>query len=107
MSGIDYRASGVDIDEGTRAVDLMKREVRKTFNRNVLSELGHFGGLFRADFPGISKPVLVASTDGVGTKLRVASMSGDYSTVGMDLVNHCVNENISSIRSNARSRRPG
>jgi len=92
MSGTDYRKCGVDIEEGTRAVELMKAQVRKTFNGNVLSELGHFGGLFRADFPGIEKPVLVASTDGVGTKLKVASMSGDYSTVGMDLVNHCVND---------------
>lgn len=92
MSGIDYRRSGVDIDEGNRAVDLMKKEVRKTFNKNVLSELGHFGGLYRADFPGLEKPVLVASTDGVGTKLKVAAMTGNYSTVGMDLVNHCVND---------------
>lgn len=92
MSGFDYRRSGVDIDEGTRAVDLMKKEVKKTFNGNVLSELGHFGGLYRADFPGIDKPVLVASTDGVGTKMKVAAMAGDYSTVGRDLVNHCVND---------------
>ncbi len=92
MSGMDYRSSGVDIDEGSRAVDLMKKEVRRTFNGNVLSELGHFGGLYRASFPGLKSPVLVASTDGVGTKLKVASMTGDYSTVGMDLVNHCVND---------------
>jgi phosphoribosylformylglycinamidine cyclo-ligase len=92
MSGIDYRQSGVDIDEGTRAVELMKKEVKKTFNSNVLSDLGHFGGLFRADFPGLKEPVLVASTDGVGTKLKVASMACDYSTVGCDLVNHCVND---------------
>lgn len=92
MSGVDYRSSGVDIDEGSRAVDLMKKEVRKTFNENVLSELGHFGGLYRASFPGLKSPVLVASTDGVGTKLKVASMAQDYSTVGMDLVNHCVND---------------
>lgn len=92
MSGSDYRASGVDIDEGSRAVDLMKKHVKETFNNNVLSDLGHFGGLYRAEFPGLKKPVLVASTDGVGTKLKVASMTGDYSTVGMDLVNHCVND---------------
>jgi len=92
MSAIDYKNSGVDIDEGTKAVELMKKEVKKTFNSNVLSELGHFGGLFKADFPGLSEPVLVASTDGVGTKLKVASMMGDYSTVGSDLVNHCVND---------------
>lgn len=92
MSGIDYRSSGVDIDEGTKAVDLMKKEVRKTFNSNVLSELGHFGGLYKADFSGMKEPVLVASTDGVGTKLKVASMQGSYDTVGSDLVNHCVND---------------
>ncbi len=92
MSGIDYRSSGVDIDEGTRAIELMKKEVKKTFNSNVLSELGHFGGLYKADFGGMNEPVLVASTDGVGTKLKVASMQGSYSTVGSDLVNHCVND---------------
>ena len=92
MSPIDYKNCGVDIDEGTKAVELMKKEVKKTFNSNVLSELGHFGGLFKADFPGLREPVLVASTDGVGTKLKVASMMGDYSTVGSDLVNHCIND---------------
>lgn len=92
MSGTDYREAGVDIDEGSRAVELMKAEVRKTYDGRVLSDLGHFGGLFRADFPGIERPVLVASTDGVGTKMKVASMAEDYSTVGMDLVNHCVND---------------
>ncbi len=92
MAPLDYRKSGVDIEEGNRAVALMKAEVKKTFNDRVLSDLGHFGGLFRADFPGMKSPVLVASTDGVGTKLKVASMAGDYSTVGADLVNHCVND---------------
>jgi len=89
---VDYKESGVDIREGERAVSLMKSEVRKTFNDRVLSDLGHFGGLYRADFPGMECPVLVASTDGVGTKLKVASMAGDFSTVGADLVNHCVND---------------
>ncbi|MCD6589250.1 MAG: phosphoribosylformylglycinamidine cyclo-ligase [Candidatus Fermentibacteraceae bacterium] len=92
MSGIDYRDSGVNIDEGLRAVELMKKEVKKTFNENVLSELGHFGGLFKADFPGMTQPVLVASMDGVGTKLKVAALKNDYTTVGRDLVNHCVND---------------
>lgn len=90
--GLDYRAAGVDVDEGERAVQLMKSSVRQTFTPRVLSDLGSFGGLFRAEFPGISRPILVASTDGVGTKLKVAAMVGDYSTVGMDLVNHCVND---------------
>lgn len=90
--GLDYRSSGVDIDEGERAVRLMREAVRSTFDSRVLSDLGTFGGLFRAEFPGVVRPVLVASTDGVGTKLRVAAMVGDYSTVGTDLVNHCVND---------------
>lgn len=89
---LDYRSSGVDIREGERAVSLMKDAVRKTFRKEVLSDLGQFGGLFSAGFPGMREPVLVASTDGVGTKLRVASMTGRYGTVGRDLVNHCVND---------------
>jgi phosphoribosylformylglycinamidine cyclo-ligase len=92
MSGTDYRDSGVNIDEGLRAVELMKKEVKNTFNENVLSELGHFGGLFKAGFPGMTEPVLVASMDGVGTKLKVAALKNDYTTVGRDLVNHCVND---------------
>lgn len=92
MSGADYRQAGVDVEEGEKAVLLMKNAVRETFTPNVMSDLGSFGGLFRAEFPGIEKPVLVASTDGVGTKLKIAAMVGDYSTVGQDLVNHCVND---------------
>jgi len=92
MSATGYRDSGVDIDEGERAVELMREAVRRTFDANVLSDLGGFGGLYRASFPGVARPVLVASTDGVGTKLKVASMACDYSTVGRDLVNHCVND---------------
>jgi phosphoribosylformylglycinamidine cyclo-ligase len=90
--GADYRSSGVDIGEGGRAVELMRSAVRSTFTPRVLSDIGHFGGLFRADFHGMSEPVLTASTDGVGTKLKVAAMAGSYGTVGMDLVNHCVND---------------
>ena len=92
MTQIDYRDSGVDIEEGEKAVALMKENVRKTFTKEVLSDLGHFGGLFQADFPDTENPVLVASTDGVGTKLKVASMTGQFDTVGKDLVNHCVND---------------
>ena len=92
MAGADYARAGVDIDEGEKAVSLMKDAVRGTFTPRVLSDLGSFGGLFRADFPGIGRPVLVASTDGVGTKLKIAAAVGDYSTVGGDLVNHCVND---------------
>jgi len=92
VSGTDYRESGVDLEEGERATSLMARAVRSTFDSRVLSDVGLFGGLFRADFPGVEEPVLVASTDGVGTKLKVASMAGSYGTVGMDLVNHCTND---------------
>ncbi len=92
MKPVDYRSSGVDILEGEKAIALMKTQVRKTFTKDVLSDLGHFGGLFRADFSHMKEPVLVASTDGVGTKLKVAGMMGRYGTVGSDLVNHCVND---------------
>ena len=87
-----YSAAGVNIaaqDEGLRAV---KQLARSTFTPGVLSEIGSFGGLFRPDLAGMKEPVLVASADGVGTKLAVARMAGDYSTVGRDLVNHCVND---------------
>ncbi len=87
-----YAAAGVNIaaqDEGLRAV---KQLARSTFTPGVLSEIGSFGGLFRPDLAGMKEPVLVASADGVGTKLAVARMAGDYSTVGRDLVNHCVND---------------
>ncbi len=87
-----YQAAGVNIaaqDEGLRAV---KELARSTFTAGVLSEIGSFGGLFRPDLAGLAEPVLVASADGVGTKLAVARMAGDYSTVGRDLVNHCVND---------------
>jgi phosphoribosylformylglycinamidine cyclo-ligase len=91
MSG-NYSRSGVDLDEGDRAVERMREAVRRTYDGRVLSDVGHFGGLFAAEFPGIVDPVLVASTDGVGTKLRVASMASSWRTVGRDLVNHCVND---------------
>ena len=87
-----YSAAGVDIE----AQNLGLREVRKlaqtTFTPGVLSDIGSFGALFRPDLSGMADPVLVASADGVGTKLAVAKMAGDFSTVGRDLVNHCVND---------------
>jgi phosphoribosylformylglycinamidine cyclo-ligase len=92
MKPVDYRSSGVDISEGEKAVSLMKERVRRTFNSSVLSDLGHFGGLYRADFGQMKDPVIVASTDGVGTKLKIAGMMQIYSTVGRDLINHCVND---------------
>jgi phosphoribosylformylglycinamidine cyclo-ligase len=87
-----YARAGVDIDAQDEALKRVKKLVRKTFTTGVLSDVGSFGGLFRPDLAGIEEPVLVASADGVGTKLMVARMVGDYSTVGRDLVNHCVND---------------
>ncbi len=87
-----YRAAGVDLEAQDRALAKVKKLARSTFSPAVLSEVGSFGGLFRLDTAQMEDPVLVASADGVGTKLMVARMAGDYSTVGQDLVNHCVND---------------
>jgi phosphoribosylformylglycinamidine cyclo-ligase len=87
-----YRSAGVDIDAQERGLARVKDLARATATPGVLSEIGSFGGLFRPDLAGMAEPVLVASADGVGTKLLVARMAGDYSTVGRDLVNHCVND---------------
>ncbi len=87
-----YREAGVDIDAQEKALRGIGKLVRSTYTRGVLSGAGAFGGLFRPDLAGVEEPVLVASADGVGTKLTVAKMAGDYSTVGRDLVNHCVND---------------
>src|SRR5580700_6627149 len=89
---ITYKDSGVDIDAGQEAVRRMKGYVRSTFTRNVLGDLGSFGGLFRFDAKAYKDPVLVSSTDGVGTKIMIASQARRYHTVGQDLVNHCVND---------------
>jgi phosphoribosylformylglycinamidine cyclo-ligase len=88
---MDYRASGVDIDAGNEAVRRIKTLARATYTPGVLSGVGSFGGLFAMD-PSIEAPVLVASADGVGTKLKVAFMAGVHHTIGADLVNHCVND---------------
>lgn len=90
--GSAYRAAGVDIDAQEKALARIRKAVRSTFTPAVLSDLGSFGGLFRLDAGDLAAPVLVASADGVGTKLTVARLAGDYSTVGRDLVNHCVND---------------
>jgi phosphoribosylformylglycinamidine cyclo-ligase len=87
-----YRESGVDIDAQDEALREVRRIARGTFTPNVISDIGSFGGLFRADFEGITRPVLVSSTDGVGTKLRVAQAMKIHDTVGYDLVSHCVND---------------
>jgi phosphoribosylformylglycinamidine cyclo-ligase len=87
-----YAAAGVDIDAQEKGLARVKKLAKSTFTPGVLSEIGSFGGLFRPDLQGMTEPVLVASADGVGTKLVVAKMAGDYSSVGRDLVNHCVND---------------
>lgn len=88
-----YAASGVNIDAGNRAVALMKDSVRSTYDRRVLAGIGAFGGLFdAADLKQMAGPVLVASTDGVGTKVKLATRAGRYRSIGMDIVNHCIND---------------
>jgi phosphoribosylformylglycinamidine cyclo-ligase len=88
----DYREAGVDIDAGNEAVRRIRSLARGTFTSGVLSDIGSFGGLFRLDTARYREPVLVSSADGVGTKLKVAFMTGRHDTVGADLVNHCVND---------------
>ncbi|HYK20456.1 MAG TPA: phosphoribosylformylglycinamidine cyclo-ligase, partial [Pyrinomonadaceae bacterium] len=89
---ISYSDAGVDIDAATRATDKIKELARQTFNQRTLSEIGSFGGMFDGAFPKLKQPVLVASADGVGTKLKIAFATGVHNTVGRDLVNHCVND---------------
>jgi len=89
---MDYKESGVDIDAGNEVVRRIRSLARGTFTTGVLSEIGSFGGLFRLGEAGGDDPVLVASADGVGTKLRVAFMTGVHTSIGIDLVNHCVND---------------
>jgi phosphoribosylformylglycinamidine cyclo-ligase len=89
---MDYKQSGVDIDAGNEVVRRIRSLARATATPGVVSELGSFGGLFHLGARGMRDPVLVASADGVGTKLRVAFMSGVHTTIGLDLVNHCVND---------------
>jgi len=88
-----YAQSGVNIDAGQKAVDLMKAAVRATYTPAVLSDTGSFGGLFHAAaLKNLSDPILVASTDGVGTKTKVAARLNRWDTIGQDLVNHCIND---------------
>jgi len=89
---MEYKAAGVDIDAGNETVRRIRSLARSTFTKGVLSEIGSFGGLFGLDRERFHEPVLVSSADGVGTKLKVAFMTGRHDTVGADLVNHCVND---------------
>lgn len=88
---VDYRQSGVDIDAGNEVVRRIKQLATSTYTPGVLSGIGSFGGLFALD-GSVADPVLVASADGVGTKLKVAFMTGVHDSIGVDLVNHCVND---------------
>jgi phosphoribosylformylglycinamidine cyclo-ligase len=87
-----YKEAGVDIDKGETTLANTKELIQSTFTNGVLSHIGSFGGLFELNTAAYKNPVLVASTDGVGTKLRVAVMAGKHDSVGEDLVNHCVND---------------
>lgn len=88
---LTYADAGVDVKEGARAVELMKRHVKETFNDQVIGDLGSFGGLLRLS-GSFESPVLVAGTDGVGTKLKIAFLMDKHDTVGQDLVAMCVND---------------
>jgi phosphoribosylformylglycinamidine cyclo-ligase len=87
-----YKKSGVDIDAGEEVVRRIKKSVRSTFTKNVLTDIGMFGAFYEARFPSLKQPVLVSSVDGVGTKLKIAFAMKRYDTIGQDLVNHCVND---------------
>lgn len=89
-----YAAAGVDITAGYKAVELMKQHIAKTMTKGVCSDVGGFGGLFEIDLTGITKPVLVSGTDGVGTKLKMAFLMNKHDTVGIDCVAMCVNDII-------------
>jgi len=89
---MDYKAAGVDIDAGNETVRRIRGLARSTFTSGVLSDIGSFGGLFQLESGRLREPILVASADGVGTKLKIAFMTGQHGTVGTDLVNHCVND---------------
>ncbi|MGL5313159.1 MAG: phosphoribosylformylglycinamidine cyclo-ligase [Peptostreptococcaceae bacterium] len=92
---LTYKQSGVDIDEGNRAVDLIKGKIKSTYDNNVIGDLGNFSGLYSLkDFVNMEEPVLLSSTDGVGTKLKLAQMMDKHDTVGIDLVAMCVNDLI-------------
>lgn len=89
-----YKAAGVDITAGYKAVELMKQHIAKTMTSGAISDVGGFGGLFELDLTGINKPVLVSGTDGVGTKLKMAFLMDKHDTVGIDCVAMCVNDII-------------
>ncbi len=92
MKRITYKDAGVDIAKSDQALKNIKAEIQSTFDDNVLTDIGSFGGMYRLDKSKYRDPILVSSTDGVGTKLKIAFLTGKHDTVGEDLVNHCVND---------------
>ncbi len=90
--GLSYRDAGVNIDAANETMREIKDIVNKTFDDNVLRDIGSFGAMYRFDTTGVDEPVLVSSVDGVGTKLKLAFMTNKHDTVGIDLVSHCVND---------------
>ncbi len=93
---LTYKEAGVDIDAGDQSVKLISKLAKATFNKNVAREIGLFGAFYRLNYSEMTSPVLVSSVDGVGTKLKIAFMTGIHNTVGEDLVNHCVNDIMTS-----------
>ena len=94
--GFTYTDAGVDIDAGEQGVKAISRLAKSTFSENVLKDIGLFGSFYRLNCSKMKEPVLVSSVDGVGTKLKIAFMAGIHDTVGEDLVNHCVNDIMTS-----------
>ena len=95
-SELTYKDAGVDIDAGEQGVKAIARLAKSTFNENVLKDIGLFGSFYRLNCSKINEPVIVSSVDGVGTKLKIAFMAAIHNTVGEDLVNHCVNDIMTS-----------
>ena len=94
---ISYKDAGVDIEEGARAVDAIRASVKSTYRKEVIGDIGGFGGLFSAAaLKGMQDPILVSGTDGVGTKLQLAKMANKHDTIGIDLVAMCVNDVLAS-----------
>ncbi|UCE08820.1 MAG: phosphoribosylformylglycinamidine cyclo-ligase [bacterium] len=91
-----YKEAGVDIDAGDQNVKAISKLAKRTFNENVIKDIGLFGSFYRLNCSPLKQPVLVSSVDGVGTKLKIAFMTGTHDTVGEDLVNHCVNDIMTS-----------
>jgi phosphoribosylformylglycinamidine cyclo-ligase len=89
---MDYKKAGVDINAGEKAVGLIKPLAKSTFSKNVITDIGSFGALFKLDLSNWKQPILVSSTDSVGSKVQVANLAQKWDTVGQDIVNHCVND---------------